>query len=283
MMRSCRCVGEGLPTLSLSTALRSGLLVYLLLAARAKAVEAEQPAAAEHATAAAAILEAAGVQGGLIVHAGCGDGRLTAALGASQRFLVHGLDSKPENVAAARKHIQSLGSYGRISLDHYDGSQLPYIDNTVNLLVFSGPTTVSEQEVLRALCPGGVCVKDEGVRAKDENGRPASAGFDCVLRKPWPGDIDQWTHFLHDADNNAVAHDQVVATPLHAQWVGQSKWARHHNYLASMSALVSANGRIFQIVDEGPVASINQPARWFLVARDEKEMEGLRSGLKGVE
>ncbi len=34
-----------------------------------------------------------GVQGGLIVHLGCGDGRLTAALGASDRYLAHGMDA----------------------------------------------------------------------------------------------------------------------------------------------------------------------------------------------
>ena len=42
------------------------------------------------------ILEQAGVQGGLIVHLGCGDGRLTVALRAGDGFLVHGLDCDPE-------------------------------------------------------------------------------------------------------------------------------------------------------------------------------------------
>jgi 2-polyprenyl-3-methyl-5-hydroxy-6-metoxy-1,4-benzoquinol methylase len=54
------------------------------------------------------ILETAGIQGGLIVHVGCGDGRLTAALRADDRCIVHGLDADTKNVEAARKHIQSL-------------------------------------------------------------------------------------------------------------------------------------------------------------------------------
>ena len=39
------------------------------------------------------ILEASGIQGGLVVHLGCGDGKLTAALRAGDSFLVHGLDA----------------------------------------------------------------------------------------------------------------------------------------------------------------------------------------------
>ena len=38
------------------------------------------------------ILKATGVQGGLIVHVGCGDGKLTAELRVDDRYLVHGLD-----------------------------------------------------------------------------------------------------------------------------------------------------------------------------------------------
>ena len=49
------------------------------------------------------------VQGGLVVHVGCGDGKLTTALLVNDRYLVHGLDADPANVAKARAHIRSLG------------------------------------------------------------------------------------------------------------------------------------------------------------------------------
>ena len=58
---------------------------------------------------AAEILNAAGVKGGLIVHVGCGDGRLAAALRASDAYLAHALDRDPKNVQAARRHVASLG------------------------------------------------------------------------------------------------------------------------------------------------------------------------------
>ncbi|MEJ2704488.1 MAG: PQQ-binding-like beta-propeller repeat protein [Sedimentisphaerales bacterium] len=38
--------------------------------------------------------------------------------------------------------------------------------------------------------------------------------------------------------------------------------------MASMTALVSASGRLFYIFDEGPTASIQLPSRWRLIARD---------------
>ena len=63
------------------------------------------------------VLAATEVQGGLIVHVGCGDGKLTAALRANDSYIVHGLDSDPANVAAAREHIQSRGLYGDVFVE----------------------------------------------------------------------------------------------------------------------------------------------------------------------
>ncbi len=201
------------------------------------------------------ILDATGVKGGLVVHLGCGDGKLTAALRANDSYLVHGLDEDAGNVAEARKHIQSLGLYGRVCVDTFDGKNLPYIDNLVNLIVLKQLDKIPMSEVTRVLAPNGVAyIKMNGVWTK--------------AIKPRPKEIDEWTHYLHDASGNAVAHDSVVGPPRHMQWVGSPRWARHHDHMASMSALVSTGGRIFYIFDEGPTSSIQLPAKWFLIARD---------------
>jgi len=156
---------------------------------------------------AAEILTATGVQGGLIVHLGCGDGALTAALGAGDGYLVHGLDTDPAAVELAREHIRDAGLYGRVSADRFDGKQLPYIDNLVNLVVAEDLGGVAMDEVTRVLCPGGVAyVKQDGRWTKTV--------------KPRPDAIDEWTHYLHDSSNNAVADDSVVGPPRHIQWVG---------------------------------------------------------------
>ena len=43
------------------------------------------------------LLDKAGLTGGLIVHVGCGDGKLTAALGFGDAFTVLGLDTEEAN------------------------------------------------------------------------------------------------------------------------------------------------------------------------------------------
>ena len=70
------------------------------------------------------IIEATDIKGGLIVHIGCGDGKLTAALRADDSYLVHGLDADAENVEKAREYIQSLGSYGKVSVGQLYGGRL---------------------------------------------------------------------------------------------------------------------------------------------------------------
>ena len=107
-------------------------------------------------TSARNILDATGIQGGLIVHIGCGDGRLTAALRASDGYLVHALDSNAQNVAAARKHLHDAGLYGPVSVDTLAGNRLPYATNLVNLVVSEDLGDISMKEVLRVLVPGGV-------------------------------------------------------------------------------------------------------------------------------
>jgi len=201
------------------------------------------------------ILDAAGVGGGLIVHLGCGDGKLTAALGATEGMLVHGLDADPANVAKARAHVRSLGRYGRVAIEQWTRARLPYADNLVNLVVCEGPAAASNEEITRVLAPGGVaCVKRDG-------------GWTKTV-KPRPDEIDEWTHTLYDASGNAVAEDSAVGPPRSIQWVGPPRRARQHERLASVSVVVSSGGRVFSIEDRGSIASAVLPARWLLVARD---------------
>ncbi len=201
------------------------------------------------------ILDTSGVKGGLIVHIGCGDGSLTAALRANESYLVQGLDTQPKNVEKAREYIRSLNLYGKVSIDWLKGDRLPYIDNLVNLVVSENLGTVPESEVMRILCPNGVAyIKQDNRWIK--------------TIKPRPKELDDWTHYLHDASNNAVSHDTVVAPPGRMQWVGSPRYARHHDRMSSVSAAVTASGRVFYIFDEAPRASILVPPKWSLIARD---------------
>jgi len=201
------------------------------------------------------ILSATGITGGLVVHVGCGEGKLTAALRASDSYLVHGLDTDAANVAVARKHIRAAGVYGKISVDRFAGKALPYIENSVNLVVAEDLGDVPMAEVLRVLCPNGVAYIQSG-------------GKWTKTVKPRPKEIDDWTHYMHSASGNAVAQDSVVAPPKRLQWLGSPAWSRHHDHMSSFSAVVSAGGRVFYIIDEGSRVSILLPPKWKLVARD---------------
>ena len=203
------------------------------------------------------ILEDTGVRGGLIVHVGCGDGKLTAALRAGDAYLVHGLDASPANVEKARSHIRSLGLYGNVSVGRLEGNHLPYADNLVNLVISSDLGEVPMDEVMRVLCPNGVAY----IR---ENGE-----FKKTVKR-WPGEIGEWTHYLQDASNNAVAPDTQVGTPRRLKWVCGPLWTRSHEFNSSLCAMVSGKGRLFYVFDEGlPGVTVDSlPEKWTLIARD---------------
>jgi len=204
---------------------------------------------------AARILQATGIEGGLIVHIGSGDGKLTAALRKGDAYMVHGLDRDSKSVAGARQYIQSKRLYGPVSVDRLGGDRLPYVDNLVNLIVIEDHEDVSMDEIMRVLVPNGVAYRRDGDT------------WSKTL-KPWPPEMDEWTHYLHGPDGNPVADDSAVGPPTRLQWVGNPRWARHHDHMASMTSLVSARGRLFYILDEGPTASIQLPPNWQLIARD---------------
>lgn len=200
------------------------------------------------------VIQRSGIRGGLIVHIGCGSGEMSAALRARGGFIVHGLDRDAGRIQATRSRLRARGDYGAVSVDHWNGANLPYANDFVNLIV-AEQAAPSDEEMMRVLAPRGVAL----IRTEDGWRR---------IEKPWPDDIDQWTHYLHGPDGNPVAKDARVAPPECLQWVGGPRWARHHDHMASMTSLVSSHGRLFYIMDEGPTASIQLPPRWMLIARD---------------
>ncbi len=229
-------------------------LLPLLLACAIPASAAGADAEGAPQALASKIIDATGVRGGLIVHLGCGDGELTVALHASDSYVVHGLDVDAGNVERTRERIRALGLYGKITAECWQAAKLPYIDNLVNLLVCEDPRGVPMSEMLRVLAPGGVAY----VRQADTWTKTAN---------PRGDGIDDWTHSFYDASNNAVSKDTVVAPPYHLQWLAGPRHARSHEN-ASVSAVVSAGGRLFYIVDEAPAASTALPAEWVVLARD---------------
>ena len=102
------------------------------------------------------------------------------------------------------------------------------------------------QEVSRVLCPGGVLFAPiEGIRAAEL----AAAGLEPLppsrregavwrgAKKPWPSDMDQWSHARHAADGNAVSQDAEVAPPRRVRWLAGPP--------QEISNIVTGGGRAF--------------------------------------
>ncbi len=201
------------------------------------------------------ILEKSEIKGGLVVHLGFNSGKLTAALHVNDRYLIHGLSPEEKKVEKARRYISDQGSYGKVSVKHWDQPDLPYGDDLVNLLVVSQAGSVSRDEMMRVLAPRGVVlIKDGGEWEK--------------VVKPRPEGTGEWTHFRYGPRGNPVTKDTVIGPPRHLQWVSEPRWQTHHNMDQSIAALVSAGGRMFYIVNDVPPGIEGLPGQWYVMARD---------------
>ena len=206
------------------------------------------------------IVEESGVSGGLVVLLGCGDGKLACGFGRLPRFLVHVLEQDSETVARVRGEVKAEELYGKVSVEKVAGKKLPYADGIINLLVArfrdsTGRKRPDRSELDRVLAPGGVAYFPY---AQDRR----------IVRKAFSSGMDDWSHALHGPDNNAVSKDVLVGPPRRLRWTAGPRWGRSHDHLASVSVVVAAGGRVFSIVDEGPIAFVSLPSKWRLVARD---------------
>ena len=240
------------------------------------------------------MVAASGAPGGICAVVGRTDADLALALAKQGRFVVHALYTDRTLCDRMRKAIRSRGMYGTVSADTLAGGRLPYAGNLVNIVVVdSWPALAKEglspDEVMRVLAPLGTAYigtssapAGSGTWVKDLSARLRSSGIKELsvvetggtwlrVRKPWPADIDEWTHYLHGPDGNPVARDRVVGPPKHYQWVSEPMFLRSHETDSSISTLVTARGRLFAIVDEAPISLVGNhplPDKWFLVARD---------------
>jgi outer membrane protein assembly factor BamB len=137
-----------------------------------------------------------------------------------------------------------------VSVDVIDGN-LPLVNNLVNLLLTDD--SVPKSEMLRVLAPGGVAIA-----GRNRITKPATQG------------TDEWTHFLHGPENNAVSKDRVVDFPEGLQWIAGPTWTRDHDSTPSLSCQVTSGGRLFYVHDQGPIGVIDErvPTKTYVIARD---------------
>ncbi|MBA4388312.1 MAG: hypothetical protein C0404_10050 [Verrucomicrobia bacterium] len=195
-----------------------------------------------------------GVKGGFAVFLGTANTDRMAGLANSGRFLVHGLDTDAAAIERARTVLEKTGLYGRrVSVEQGRLAPLPYASNIANLLVVDGSVAgLDLKEVFRAVTPNGVVSTGPGAPGRTEleavgfkDVVAAAGGF--VGRKPRPAGMDEWTHWRHDAADNAVSKDDATGGPAQLQWIGNPRMYKAHK--ASILAL-SAGGRVFHTHDD---------------------------------
>lgn len=190
------------------------------------------------------------INGGLVVCAGAKDVGFPASWKDDTAYVGQQLVPDRQQLKPVRDRIRASGLYGRVSAFHWDESYLPYAANTVTLLVVSQEyADIPRGEIERVLSPSGLAyVEEDGELHRH--------------RKPWPDDLDQWTHARHDSTGNAVSADRRVGPPRHMQWFAPPRFTR----ASKISSMVTAEGRVFAILNDAHIRSTN--STWALVARD---------------
>ena len=228
-----------------------------------------------------AIGKSDGCPGGLQVVLGSAQADLAIALAETGVFDTQLLVSKPDDLQRERAILIGQQASGQVSAlcDRTGYRALPYADNLLNRIVFPDWTdavnpAVTANEIARVVAPGGMIFVDAGatehlnkVGLQPKGEVAALASF----TKPWPRDIDEWTHHAHGADGNAVARDRRVGPPRRYQWFAEPRWMRTHESESSISAIVTAAGRIYSIIDVAPPGLFGPKGGsgdWYLAAQD---------------
>jgi len=119
----------------------------------------------------------------------------------------------------------------------------------------------------------GIVIRDAGCEIRDDEIKRVLAPRGVLIAnpkwtKPVPTGVDDWSHHLYDATGIGTSRDTLVAQPRSMQWKAGPEYSRSHENMSSVSAVVTAGGRVFSIMDEGPTISIYLPPKWVLSARD---------------
>lgn len=202
----------------------------------------------------ATLIREADITGGIIVCVDLNDSEFITGFALKDTFTVQALTRSTAMVDKMRQALQQTGVYGQISVNAYNGKELPYIDNLVNLVVCPETTDVSREELLRVIAPGGALMVK------------SSEGWKRTI-KPRPKGMDEWNQHLYNADNTGASSD-VTGPPQRMRWHNTPDWGRSKSKMPSITSMVSANGVLFTIEDHATTEDVNTPQQYYLVARD---------------
>lgn len=165
-------------------------------------------------------------------------------LARSGRYLQHLLLRDAHAVTAAQENLHRLGLQGMVSAEHWTGPALPYTENLINALVLPPSPPLAPDETFRVLVPGGLLLfsgagPDWAKQLTQAGFLPPAPGPDgsSIARKPWPTNLDSWSHPRHGPDGNPVSADTAAGPPQRVRWIAAAT--------SEVEGLVSAGGRNF--------------------------------------
>lgn len=224
--------------------------------------------AALFSAAAEQILKNSGITSGFCLVLGSQDGRLAFELSKRSHLKIYVVDPDENNVARARRLLQSTGWYGhRITVHQADFADIPYSNYFANLIVSerhlrSGKLPGNPEVIVRHLKPVGgvICFGhpqqvDEQQRTKivnwlkgtglGEYGTLKTAGNWITLTRGRLPDAGDWTHLYGDAGNTASSEDRRVRGGLGVLWFGDPGPGEMVNRHEGAVGPLAVNGKLF--------------------------------------
>jgi SAM-dependent methyltransferase len=188
------------------------------------------------------IINSTGIDKGVCIDYGCGQGRLAYELSKRSNLKIIGFDTDSADVSAARDYLDEAGIYGvRVTVLNGDLSSLNCRDYSANLIVSDrmiadGVCAGTAAEMFRVLRPdGGVAILGQptgcpnplseavldawligyGDAVTDSNGTWA------VISRSALAGAGEWTHYYANSANTANSGEMGIESSMKLLWYGQ--------------------------------------------------------------
>jgi outer membrane protein assembly factor BamB len=231
---------------------------------------------------------------GVLVSIGVTDAALLANLHRAHGFLIHGLVADDTDVSGMREQLHAQHLYGAVSLRKLDGRQLPYADGLATVVVVDRlpqlhASGLALAETVRILSPYGtlVILNSKATPATAtllDNAREAgmlrglrtepTPGIAAAYTKPYPEDMDEWTHRYHDAAATGMSEDRSIKPVSRVQWLaGPDKpMLNRTGFQRGNFGGVTSGGRLYYVSCHDPsnfeLTGRQISQRWHITARD---------------
>jgi outer membrane protein assembly factor BamB len=227
---------------TLSSVLFAGCLALLIVL-----IETNPPAVAQGpGLDAAATVAKIGTSRGLCVVLGDSQGALELAR--ASELLVYFQSPDAKQVETLRRSADEAGLLGkRLFVQQGPWTRIHLADNLADAVIVRGDATKAtmRDDLLRVLRPQGKLL-----------------GADADVVKPFPKDIDEWSHPYHGPDNNPQSRDRLARAPYLTHFTAEP-W-----YCPMPLTTVASGGRLFKVFGHIAVKEREWPLLNTLIAQN---------------